>query len=165
MRVTKTHFHFPAKGGERSAPHGLNIPDNATDVAYDPETMTLAYTTPADPEVEGSEPQAHEMSITQSQIDDAEIEANAPAPPAVPESVTPRQIRLALIDRGIMPEQITAMLEAIEDVTLRAKSLAEWEYAQIVHRDHPLISQLGESLEFTSDDVDALFREAKAIGE
>jgi len=85
--------------------------------------------------------------------------------PTVPESVTPRQIRLALIDRGIMPEQITAMLEAIEDVTLRAKSLAEWEYAQTVRRDHPLISQLGESLEFTSDDVDALFREAKAIGE
>lgn len=77
MRVTKTHFHFPAQGGERSAPHGLPIHGNATDVAYDPETMEITYTTPADPEVEGSEPTTHEISVTQTQIDDALVAANA----------------------------------------------------------------------------------------
>lgn len=88
-----------------------------------------------------------------------------PEPEPVPQSVTPRQIRLALIDRGIMPEQITQMLSAIDDELLRAKSLAEWEYASIVKRDHSLISQLGTELEFNSEDVDDLFREANAIGE
>lgn len=53
----------------------------------------------------------------------------------------------------------------LKDTTLRAKSLAEWEYAQMVRRDHPLIAQLGTALEFTPDDVDELFREAKSIGE
>ena len=165
MRVTKTDFIFAARGGERSAPHGLPIPEDAIDLSYDPEAMEITYTVPADPEVEGSEPVLGSLQMTQEQIDDAEAAANAPAPPAVPESVTPRQIRLALIDRGIMPEQITAMLEAIEDAVLRAKSLAEWEFASAVRRDHPLIAQLGGALQFTSADVDDLFREAKAIGE
>lgn len=85
-------------------------------------------------------------------------------PLPVPASVTPRQIRLALIDRGIMPGQITTMLTAIENETLREKSLAEWEFASAVRRDHPLITQLGGALQFTSDDVDDLFREANTIG-
>lgn len=83
--------------------------------------------------------------------------------PTVPESVTPRQIRLALIDRGIMPEQITAILEAIEDVTLRAKSLAEWEYALEIRRDDPLIDQLSSELNFTDTEVDNLFIEALSM--
>jgi len=86
-----------------------------------------------------------------------------PAPP-VPQSVTPRQIRLALIDRGIMPDSITAQLSATEDPVLRAKSLAEWEFASDVKRNHPLIAQLSGALQFTDADVDAIFREAKAIG-
>ncbi len=83
--------------------------------------------------------------------------------PVVPESVTPRQIRLALIDRGIMPEEITAQLSAIEDPVLRAKSLAEWEFASEVKRNHPLIAQLTGALQFTDDDVDEIFREADAL--
>ena len=85
--------------------------------------------------------------------------------PPVPESVTPRQIRLALIDRGIMPEQITQMLSGIEDTVLRAKALAEWEFASEVKRTHPLIAQLAGALEFGAEDVDEVFRKAKAIGD
>jgi hypothetical protein len=84
--------------------------------------------------------------------------------PSVPQSVTPRQIRLALIDRGIMPEDITAQLSAIEDSVLRAKALAEWEFARDVKRSHPLIAQLAGALQFTDDDVDEIFREAEALG-
>jgi hypothetical protein len=88
-----------------------------------------------------------------------------PEPEPVPQQVTPRQIRLALIDRGIMPEQITQMLSGIEDEVLRAKSLAEWEFASVVKRNHPLIAQLAGALEFGAEDVDDVFREAKAIGD
>ena len=84
-------------------------------------------------------------------------------PPPVPQAVTPRQIRLALIDRAIMPEQITQMLEAIEDGAIRAKSLAEWGFATTVRRDHPLIAQLSAALEFSQEDVDELFREAAVL--
>ena len=84
--------------------------------------------------------------------------------PPVPQSVTPRQIRLALIDRGIMPSQITQMLNAIEDETIREKSLAEWEFASSVKRTHPLIAQLATTLEFGDEDVDDIFREAAALG-
>lgn len=91
-----------------------------------------------------------------------EIEEEALRGP-VPGSVTPRQIRLALIDRGTMPEDITAQLGGISDPVLRAKSLAEWEFAPIVERNHPLINQLADSLEFTQEDVDDLFREASKL--
>lgn len=83
--------------------------------------------------------------------------------PPVPSAVTPRQIRLALIDRGIMPEEITTMIQAVEDPILRAKSLAEWEFATSVSRNNPLIAQLGEALEFTQEDVDEIFREASYL--
>lgn len=88
-----------------------------------------------------------------------------PEPEPVPSQVTPRQIRLALIDRGIMPSQITQMLTSIEDETLREKALVEWEKATTVRRDHPLIAQLSSALSFNEEDVDELFREARVIGD
>lgn len=84
--------------------------------------------------------------------------------PPVPQEVTPCQIRLALIDRGIMPSKITQVLSAIEEETLREKSLAEWEFASSVKRDHSLIAQLASTLRFTEADVDDIFREAAAFG-
>ena len=163
MRVTKTELIFPGAGGERAVAHGLSIPEDAYDLNWDSETLTLNYVTP--PETEEGEPTLGSLQVTQEQIEDAIDVIQTPEEPPVPQSVTPRQIRLALIDRGIMPEQITAMLSGIEDTVLRAKALAEWEFASEVKRTHPLIAQLAGALEFGAEDVDDVFRKAKAIGE
>jgi len=88
-----------------------------------------------------------------------EIEAEAQKQP-VPKSATPRQLRLALIDEGIMPSDIEAALNAITDPTERVKALTEWEYALTYERNHPLVETLGQVFEKSSDDLDDLFRKA-----
>ena len=82
---------------------------------------------------------------------------------AVRAAVTPRQIRLALIGIGVMPEAITAALSAIPDPVSRARALAEWEFATDVERNHPLIGMLGAALGQSPAQIDALFITAAGI--
>lgn len=87
-----------------------------------------------------------------------------PAPaPTVPEAVTPRQVRLALIGIGIFPEMITGALGAIPDKVTRAKALAEWEFATEVRRDHALIGMLSAALGQSSEQIDTLFTTAATL--
>jgi hypothetical protein len=71
--------------------------------------------------------------------------------------VTPRQFRLALLGIGISPAAISAMLAGNES------ALIEWEFAQEVRRDHPLVESLRLALGKTSEEVDAVFSSAAAI--
>jgi hypothetical protein len=87
-----------------------------------------------------------------------------PAPaPTIPEAVTPRQIRLALIGIGVFPEAITSALGSIPDQVPRAKALAEWEFATEVARAHPLIGMLGAALGQSPAQIDALFIAAAGL--
>ena len=85
------------------------------------------------------------------------------AAPVVPCSVTPRQIRLALISIGVMPEAITAALNAVPNSVSRARALAEWEFAGSIERTHPLISMLCAALGQSSAQVDELFITAAGL--
>ena len=60
-------------------------------------------------------------------------------------------------ERFTKVKHIRAAIGAIPD--------AEWEFASEVKRDHPLIAQLAGALEFGAEDVDEVFRKAKAIGD
>lgn len=82
------------------------------------------------------------------------------APPEsalVPESVTPRQFRLALLSVGISPASIDAALVGNE------AALVEWQYALEVMRDHPMVNGLAKQLGKSSDDLDGIFRMASTL--
>lgn len=85
-----------------------------------------------------------------------------PPPPApVPESVTARQARLALLGAGKL-DMIEAALAAIPGSEGRAAQI-EWEYALEIRRDSPLIGALAPLLGLTGEQVDDLFRAAEGL--
>lgn len=66
-------------------------------------------------------------------------------------SLTKREVFLALYrDKGITPEQIKAQIQNPE-------ALIEFEYATEYFRGNPLINLIGQSLGYTSEDLDYLF--------
>jgi hypothetical protein len=81
----------------------------------------------------------------------------APPPEPVPEAVTPRQARLALLGAGL--------LDTVE-ATIAAGSRADqitWEFAVDVRRDYSMIANLGTALGLTSAQIDDLFRTAATL--
>lgn len=81
----------------------------------------------------------------------------------IPERVSPRQLRLALIEQGTMPDQITSAIEAIPDETMKQKALIEWEYATFYERNNPTVSAIGSMIGLDEDGIDNLFIEADKI--
>ncbi|MCQ2744036.1 MAG: hypothetical protein MJ230_04475 [bacterium] len=66
-------------------------------------------------------------------------------------SLTKREVFLAIYrDKQITPEQIRSMLTTDE-------ARIEFDYANDYFRGNPLIGQLGEALEYTSEQLDTLF--------
>ena len=66
-------------------------------------------------------------------------------------SLTKREVFLALYkDKGITPEQIKAQITSPE-------ALIEFEYANDYYRGNPLINAIGQSLGYTSEQMDELF--------
>lgn len=74
----------------------------------------------------------------------------------IPQSVTMRQARLALLNAGFL-DDVDAVLSAIPDAMQRRAAQIAWEYAQSVDRSSAIISTLGPALGMTDDEVDALF--------
>lgn len=79
------------------------------------------------------------------------MELASNAQPRVPEVVTPRQFRLAVVAAGIALGDIESALAG------NAAALVEWEYASEFRRDHPMISQLAAGFGLGAAELDALF--------
>jgi len=100
-----------------------------------------------------------EDNQTWLEYDSVAIDAvrNPPAPPLViPQSISPRQARLKLLEAGLLDE-----LEAI--ITTNRAWQIEWEYATEVKRDSPLIDAVASEAGLTSDQIDSLFIEAAKL--
>jgi hypothetical protein len=85
-----------------------------------------------------------------------------PAPaPEVPQSVTMRQCRVALLDAGLLDavQSSIATMPGVEGERARI----DWEYALEVRRDWPLIAYMAGDLGLTDEQVDAMFVTAAAI--
>lgn len=80
-----------------------------------------------------------------------------PFPPEVPEKITRRQFKMALVLKGISLEAVETALNNIEDPLKRQLSLIEWEDALTFERDHILIGSLAPHFGLTEDDLDDLF--------
>lgn len=80
-----------------------------------------------------------------------------PAPAVVPTLVTPRQIRLALLQLGLLPAAAT-WIEATDEATR-----IEWNFAIELRRDHPMWSAAATALGKTEADIDNLFALAATL--
>ena len=84
-----------------------------------------------------------------------------PPAPAVPQAVTMRQARLALLGAGKLAAVDTA-IAALSEPTRTAAQI-EWEYSNEVQRHNGIVSQLGPALGLTDAQIDALFLGAAAL--
>mgnify|MGYP001196921678 CR=1 FL=1 len=84
------------------------------------------------------------------------------AKPPVPQSVTMRQARLALLGAGLL-DDVAAAIAAIPDPVQRKAAEIEWEYAQTVDRNSPFTQQLAAGLNLTAEQLDALFTQAAGL--
>ncbi len=78
-------------------------------------------------------------------------------PVTVPETVTPRQARLALIAAGLDDD-----VDAYFAAQPKAVQVA-WEFATEYHRDDPIISAAAAAIGLTGQQVDDLFIQAAAL--
>ena len=75
----------------------------------------------------------------------------------VPQQVTMRQARLALLSTGLLDD-----VEAVFSAAGRAAQL-EWEYAAVVNRSNPAIAAVQQQQGMTDAQIDDLFREAAKL--
>ncbi len=80
---------------------------------------------------------------------------------AAPTAITMRQARLALLGAGLLA-QVNAATAAMPGATGEAARI-EWEYAQEVRRDSPLLAALAPALGMSSAQVDDLFVAAAGL--
>lgn len=73
------------------------------------------------------------------------------------------QVRIALLNSGITAAMVDAVIAAIADPTERSIAATYWEYATVMHRDHPLIAQFAAGLGITSEQVDVIWAAAAEI--
>jgi hypothetical protein len=76
--------------------------------------------------------------------------------------VSPRQIRIALLSRGITLSMIDQAIDQLEEPTKSAAKII-WEYALEYHRDDQLVSMFGQMLGFSNADLDELWNEAASL--
>jgi hypothetical protein len=86
--------------------------------------------------------------------DEEVAEADAPRV-TVPQAITMRQARLALLGAGLL-SHVNNAIDAMPGQAGEA-ALIEWEYAQEVQRHSPLIGALGPALGMTPEQIDQLF--------
>ena len=75
----------------------------------------------------------------------------------VPQQVTMRQARLALLSAGLLDD-----VEAVISAAGRAAQL-EWEYAAAVDRSNPAVAAVQQQQALTDVQIDDLFREAAKL--
>ena len=91
----------------------------------------------------------------------ATFTAPPPAPPVIPQSVTMRQARLALMGAGKLAT-VNATIAGMAGVQGDAARI-EWEFSSDVLRNQPLVQSLGPVLGLTPAQLDALFVTAATL--
>lgn len=78
-------------------------------------------------------------------------------PPPVPFSITPRQVRLLLLQQNLLAD-VEAMIMLQDEATK-----ITWQYALEFRRDDPLLNQLATNLNLTQDQIDQFFIQASNL--
>lgn len=91
----------------------------------------------------------------------AEYVAPPPPAPVVPQIVTMRQARLALLGAGLLP-MVDAAIAALPSPQKEA-ALIEWDYSSEVHRNKPFVQTLAAALSLSTEQLDSLFTQAAQL--
>ncbi|WP_288379843.1 hypothetical protein [uncultured Massilia sp.] len=94
----------------------------------------------------------------------AEIEAlrSIPAAAPVPQTVTRRQARQALLLAGLL-DDVPLAIETIPDETQRRLAQIEWEDSLEFVRTRPLVIQIAAAIGLDSDGLDQMFITASTL--
>lgn len=93
---------------------------------------------------------------------DMAIDAPAPVPVVVvPDKVTMRQARLALLGAGLLAN-VNAAINAMTGQAGDAARI-EWEYALSVDRNSTLVAGMAAALSLTTEQLDTLFTAAATL--
>lgn len=79
----------------------------------------------------------------------------------VPQSITMRQARLALLNVGLLAS-VAAAIGALPSPSKEAAQI-EWDHSQTVERHRPFVQSLSAALGLTGAQLDALFTEAATL--
>ena len=125
--------------------------------------VRVVVVTPGDPVIleDGTElPQ--EVSTGHLEFDQAVMDAHLEAAkPPVPQVVTMRQARLALLGAGKLAA-VNAAIAAMPGAQGEAARI-EWEFSNDVNRKQPLVLAMGPALGMTAKQLDALFTAAATL--
>ena len=99
-----------------------------------------------------------ERDATLTEVAEIDARRAAAAIPQVPQQVTMRQARLALLQAGLYATVNSTIANLTGDVGDAAR--IEWEYSQTVQRRYPLIETLSSVLSLSDEQLDALFIQA-----
>lgn len=80
---------------------------------------------------------------------------------SVPQEVTMRQARLALLDAGLLANVQTAINSLPEPA--KTKAQIEWDYSNALQRSNPFVATLGGALGLDSEALDNLFIQAATL--
>jgi hypothetical protein len=80
---------------------------------------------------------------------------------AIPQSISMRQARLMLSREG----SLSAVQEAIDLLpeSQREEAQIEWDYAQMVNRDNPIMQLIAQKIGLTDEQLDEMFLEASKL--
>jgi len=73
----------------------------------------------------------------------------------LPKEATPRAIRLALLEMGILDQVETYLNNLTEPAKSKAK--ISWEYATMIYKTDPIVQTMGATLGFTEAQIDDIF--------
>ena len=82
--------------------------------------------------------------------------------PTVPQVVTRRQARQALLLAGLL-DNVQPAIDAIPDSVQRQMAQIEWDDSLEFQRNRPLLVQLGHAIGLDDAGLDALFTTAKGL--
>lgn len=74
----------------------------------------------------------------------------------VPTTITARQLRLALVDRGIDIGKIDEIINALPGEQKTAAQIS-WEYAHTFKRNNPMLLQVAEAIGITEEELNDIF--------
>jgi len=80
----------------------------------------------------------------------------------IPLSVTPRQIRIALITSGITLSTIESAIDSLPEPQ-KSITRVTWEYSVEFQRSNPLLSSMAPMLGLSNEQIDSLFLLASTL--
>lgn len=101
--------------------------------------------------------------IDWDKLETAEQKAAVARAALIPQSVTMRQARLAMLNSGILAD-VEAMIATMPGDDGAAARI-DWEFARDVRRDWPLVAALGAQLGMSNEQIDDLFIYAGSIAQ